>query len=118
MPNKHIGGDFDSFLEQENILVESEALALKRIIAFALKKAMKENNISKAETARRMHTSRMAFDRLLDPSPCLNRDRTLFNNQFIGIRNSCNLPRNHFHRREIRISIFEGWGPHTDKDRF
>ncbi|EKE10521.1 MAG: hypothetical protein ACD_16C00018G0013 [uncultured bacterium] len=68
MPNKHIGGDFDSFLEQENILVESEALALKRIIAFALKKAMKENNISKAETARRMHTSRMAFDRLLDPN--------------------------------------------------
>ena len=42
MPNKHIGGDFDSFLEQENILVESEALALKRIIAFALKKTMKK----------------------------------------------------------------------------
>lgn len=51
-----------------NILAESETLALKRVISFELDAAMKENNLTKSETARRMHTSRMTFDRLLDPN--------------------------------------------------
>lgn len=68
MSNKYIGEDFDTFLEKENILVEAEALALKRVISFELENAMRENNITKTETARRMHTSRIAFDRLLDPN--------------------------------------------------
>ena len=68
MSNKFIGEDFDKFLEKENILVESEALALKRVISFAFENAMREKNVSKTETARRMHTSRIAFDRLLDPN--------------------------------------------------
>ncbi len=68
MSNKYIGEEFDKFLENEKILVEAEALALKRVISFELENAMRENNITKAETARRMHTSRIAFDRLLDPN--------------------------------------------------
>ena len=68
MSNKYIGEEFDKFLEKENILVEAEVLALKRVISFELENAMRENNITKTETARRMHTSRIAFDRLLDPN--------------------------------------------------
>ena len=33
---KHTGSSFDSFLEEENILQESEAVAIKRVIAYAL----------------------------------------------------------------------------------
>ena len=33
MDKKHIGSSFDSFLEEENILQESEAVAIKRVIA-------------------------------------------------------------------------------------
>lgn len=68
MSNKYIGEKFDKFLEKENLLVEIEALALKRVISFELENAMRENNITKTETACRMHTSRIAFDRLLDPN--------------------------------------------------
>ena len=68
MSNKYIGSSFDDFLEKEELLVEAQSLALKRVISFELENAMKEKNMTKAETARRMHTSRMAFDRLLDPN--------------------------------------------------
>jgi len=36
MTNKHIGSDFDDFLEEEGILAEVEATAVKRVIAFQL----------------------------------------------------------------------------------
>ena len=68
MENKHIGSSLDSFLEEFDLLVEVESLALKRVISFELKSALKERNMTKAEAARRMHTSRIAFDRLLDPA--------------------------------------------------
>jgi hypothetical protein len=68
MANKYIGGSFDMFLEEEELLAEAESLALKRVISFELEAAMKEKNITKAEIARRMHTSRISFDRLLDPN--------------------------------------------------
>lgn len=68
MDNSFIGSSFDSFLVGENILVEAEALALKRIIAFTLEEAIKEQKLNKSQVAKKMNTSRMAFDRLLDPN--------------------------------------------------
>lgn len=65
--NKHIGSSFDEFLSEEGTLAETEAIAIKRVIAFQLEKEMKEKNLSKAALARRMHTSRAALNRLLDP---------------------------------------------------
>jgi hypothetical protein len=41
-PNRHIGSDFDDFLKEEGILEEAQAVAAKRVIAFQIKKAMKE----------------------------------------------------------------------------
>ena len=65
--NKHVGSNFDDFLEEEGILAETEAVAVKRVIAFQVEQMMKEQNLSKTEMSRRMNTSRAALDRLLDP---------------------------------------------------
>jgi antitoxin HicB len=68
MSNKHMGSSFDNFLEEEGILAETEAVAVKRIIAFQIEEMMKEQNLSKTEMSQRMNTSRAALDRLLDPT--------------------------------------------------
>jgi len=43
------------------------AAAIKRVLARQIERAMAERQLTKAEVARRMHTSRAAVDRLLDP---------------------------------------------------
>jgi DNA-binding Xre family transcriptional regulator len=67
MAKKNVGSGFDEFLEEEGILVEVSAVAVKRLIAFQLVEKMTEKNLTKSELARRMDTSRSALDRLLDP---------------------------------------------------
>ena len=62
-----IGSSFDDFLEDENILADSEAVAIKRVIAYEVQKSMEEEHISKTEMAKRMGTSRSSITRLLDP---------------------------------------------------
>jgi len=64
---KNIGSSFDSWLREEGIHEEVTATAIKRVLARQVEMAMKEKNFSKAEMARRMHTSRAALNRLLDP---------------------------------------------------
>ena len=64
--NRHIGSNFDDFLEDEGMLAETEAIAWKRVIAFQIAKLMAEKNISKTAMAEQMQTSRAAVDRLLD----------------------------------------------------
>jgi DNA-binding Xre family transcriptional regulator len=65
--NKHIGSSFDEFLAEEGILQEVSAVAQKRVLAWQLSQAMRKRRITKAQMARRMHASRSALDRLLDP---------------------------------------------------
>ena len=67
MTRKNVGSNFDDFLEEEGILEEATAVAVKRVIAFQLAREMSEHGLSKSEMARRMETSRSALDRLLDP---------------------------------------------------
>lgn len=67
MKEEHLGSSLDEFLEEEGILAEAEAIAVKRVLAFQLAQLMNEQSVSKAEMARRMNTSRSAVDRLLDP---------------------------------------------------
>jgi predicted XRE-type DNA-binding protein len=64
---KNIGSSLDSLLREEGIYEEVTATAIKRILARQVEAAMNEKQFSKAEMARRMHTSRAALDRLLDP---------------------------------------------------
>lgn len=63
---KHIGTDFDDFLEGEGLKEDVTAAALKRVIAWQIKEAMKKQGITQTEMANRMHTSRMVVKRLLD----------------------------------------------------
>ena len=65
--DKHIGSNFDDFLEEEGLLAETEAVAIKRVVAYQVAKMMEDQHISKTAMAKRMKTSRSALDRLLDP---------------------------------------------------
>jgi len=64
--HRRIGSSFDAFLAEEGMLEEFEVRAIKEILAMQIGEAIKIEGISKAEMARRMHTSRPALDRLLD----------------------------------------------------
>jgi antitoxin HicB len=68
MKATNLGSDFDDFLEEEDLLEEVTAIAVKRVIAFQLQQKMSELCLSKTEMAKRMRTSRSSLDRLLDPS--------------------------------------------------
>ena len=61
----HSGSTFDSFLREEGIREEVEAVAIKRVLAW---QAMREQQITKQAMARELHTSRSQLDRLLDPT--------------------------------------------------
>ncbi len=65
--SKHIGSNFDDFLQEEGLLAEAEATAVKRILAYQIEQEMAERNISKSALASMMKTSRSSLNRLLDP---------------------------------------------------
>jgi predicted XRE-type DNA-binding protein len=65
--NKHIGSNFDDFLEEEGTLTETEAIAIKRVVSYQITQFMEQKGLSKSAMARQMDTSRSALDRLLDP---------------------------------------------------
>ena len=66
--NKHIGSNFDDFLAEEGTLAETEAVAIKRVVAYQITQFMEKKRLSKSAMARQMDTSRSALDRLLDPN--------------------------------------------------
>ena len=63
----HSGSTFDSFLEEEGIREEVEAVAIKRVLAWQLEQAMKRQQKTKQAMAKQLRTSRSQLDRLLDP---------------------------------------------------
>ena len=63
----HSGSTFDSFLEQEGIREEVEAVAIKRVLAWQLSQAMQAQQKTKQAMAKQLRTSRSQLDRLLDP---------------------------------------------------
>lgn len=67
MKRKNIGSTFDSWLREEGTYEDVSATAIKRVVARQVEAAMNQKGLTKAEMARRMHTSRAALDRLLDP---------------------------------------------------
>ena len=60
-------GSLDDFLAEEGLLEEATARAVKRVIALQLQEAMKERNLTRAEMADLMDTSRAQLARVLDP---------------------------------------------------
>jgi antitoxin HicB len=63
----HSGSTFSGFLEEVGIREEVEAVAIKRVLAWQLEKAMQEQQKTKQTMAKQLHTSRSQLDRLLDP---------------------------------------------------
>jgi DNA-binding Xre family transcriptional regulator len=64
---KNMGSTFDSWLREEGLYEEVSATAIKRVVSRQVADAMREKHLTRTEMARRMHTSRAALDRLLDP---------------------------------------------------
>ena len=65
--DRNTGSSFESFLEEDGILEEADAVAIKRVIAWQIRQEMDAQHISKKAMAERLHTSRTQVDRLLDP---------------------------------------------------
>uniref|UniRef100_Q3AQ92 Uncharacterized protein n=1 Tax=Chlorobium chlorochromatii (strain CaD3) TaxID=340177 RepID=Q3AQ92_CHLCH len=63
---KNIGSSFDEFLEEEALLDEATAVAVKRVIAWQIAQEMKAKHLTKSLMASKMQTSRAALNRLLD----------------------------------------------------
>jgi len=64
---KAVGSSFDDFLKEEGDYEMAQAVAIKRVLAYQIQKAMKQKHLAKAEMAKRMDTSRSQLERLLDP---------------------------------------------------
>ena len=66
MNEKYIGSRFDDFLDECAILEETTATAIKRVLAWQIVEGMKQQNLTEADMAEKMHTDRAALNRLLD----------------------------------------------------
>jgi antitoxin HicB len=64
----NIGSSLDDFLDQDDSRVNVDAAAIKRVFALQIEIEMRRRMLTKTALARRMHTSRVAVDRLLDPT--------------------------------------------------
>ncbi len=64
----NVGSSLDDLLAEDDVAAEVNAAALKRVVALQIEDEMKRSHVSKAALARRMRTSRVAVDRLLDTS--------------------------------------------------
>ena len=62
-----VGSTLDDFLKEDGTYDSTQAVAIKRLLAWQIGQAMERKHITKAEMARRMDTSRSQLDRLLDP---------------------------------------------------
>lgn len=63
-----VGSSFEDFLKENGVLEETNAIALKRVLAWQLEQAMEKQQMSKRAMAAAMKTSRSQLDRILDPS--------------------------------------------------
>jgi len=66
MSRKHMGSSIDDFMKEEGIFEETQARAIKEVVAWQLAEAMKRKRISKSRMAAMLKTSRSQVDRLLD----------------------------------------------------
>ena len=65
---KGIGQKFDDFLTEQGLLDEVNELSAKKLITYQLKQAMLEQKLTKSSIAKKLNTSRVAVDNILDPA--------------------------------------------------
>ena len=61
MSKTHMGSSVDAFLKEEGIFEETQAQAIKEVVAWQLAEAMKQKNISKNKMATLLKTSRTPY---------------------------------------------------------
>ena len=66
MSKTHMGSSIEAFLKKEGIFDETQAQAIKEVVACQFAEAVKRKNISKNKMATLLTTSRTQVDRLLD----------------------------------------------------
>ena len=64
--NPYIGSSLDDLLEEDGILEEVDAIAIKRVLAWQVQELMQEKGLTKTAMAQEMNTSRASLDRFLD----------------------------------------------------
>ena len=62
------GQNFDDFMIEQGLYDEAKELAAKKLIVAKLKIEMEAQKLSKSMVAKKMHTSRVAVDNILNPS--------------------------------------------------
>jgi len=67
MSNKHIGSNFDDFLEENDLLADAQAMACSRVVAWEIEQFLLESNTTKSEFAAALKTSRSSLNRLVNP---------------------------------------------------
>ena len=67
MKKKNIGSTLDSLFDELGEHEDVELLTQKKLLAEKIERAMAKRNMSQAELARTMRTSRTVIHRLLDP---------------------------------------------------
>jgi len=67
MKKKHIGSTLDSLLDELGEREDVELLTQKKLLATKIERAMARRNMTQAELAKSMRTSRTVIHRLLDP---------------------------------------------------
>jgi predicted XRE-type DNA-binding protein len=70
---RHVGSALDDLLKEEGVYEETQAQAIKEVVAWQLAEAMKARKMTRARLAALLKTSRTQVNRLLDPT----RDITL-----------------------------------------
>jgi antitoxin HicB len=65
---KGFGQNFDDFMIEQGIYDGAKELAAKKLIVLELKQEMEAQKLSKSRIAKKMHTSRVAIDNILDPN--------------------------------------------------
>lgn len=77
---------FASFLEEDGILDDVDAAAMKRVIAWRIGQAMEEKHIAKKKLAQDIGASRSQLDRLLDPENTSIQSTTTRAARAVGLR--------------------------------
>ena len=62
------GQKFEDFMIEQGLYDEAKELAAKKLIASKLKMEMEMQKLSKSVVAKKLHTSRVAVDNILNPS--------------------------------------------------
>lgn len=63
---KGVGQNFDDFMQEQGLYEEAKEIAAKRIVALQLAEEMKKQHVTKSAMAKRMNTSRVSIDNVLN----------------------------------------------------